>query len=55
MSNKLRYIIVYKNKVPFISIPTYKSKIEKKEIIKKYSLEHDVLIKLEKKDKFIGW
>jgi|LauGreDrversion4_2_1035121.scaffolds.fasta_scaffold6066091_2 hypothetical protein len=52
---KLYFIIIYKDKIPFMSIPTYETKINKKEIIKNYSLDKDVIIKIEKKDKFIGW
>jgi hypothetical protein len=49
------YIIAYENGIPFLSIPTYNKNVDKNKIIKDYKLHKDVVIKIEKQDKFIGW
>lgn len=38
-----------------MSIPTYSKKFNNKKLIKNYSLNTNVIFKLEIKDKFIGW
>lgn len=55
MSLKLYYIVFYDGGVPFMSIPTYSRKINKKKLVKEYCLNSDVVIKIESEDKFIGW
>ena len=54
-NNKIKYIIFYKNNEAFMSIPTFSNKINKYKLLKDRNLDNTVKIKLEKKDKFIGW
>lgn len=54
-NKKLRYIIIYDKNIPFMTIPTYDNKINKNKIINNYCLNKNVVIKIEDKDKFIGW
>jgi hypothetical protein len=52
---KIKYIIFYDNNQAFMSIPTFSNKINKYKLLKDRNLDNTVKIKLEKKDKFIGW
>ena len=52
---KLYYIIVYEGGMPFLSIATYSKRVNKKKIIADRKLYKDVVIRVEEKDRFIGW
>ncbi len=52
---KLYYIIVYENGMPFLSIPSYTKRVNRKKIIADRKLNKGVVICVEEKDKFIGW
>ena len=55
LEHKLKYIIVYDDGIPIVSIPTYDKKVDKLKIISDHNLKSNVIIKLENIDKFIGW
>lgn len=51
----MKYIICYLDGIPFLSIPTNSKNIDEKIIRDDYHLDESVVIKLEDRDKFIGW
>ena len=56
MHKKIYFIIIYDREgTPFLSVPVTNKKIDRESIIKKYKLDNTVKIKVENKDKFIGW
>lgn len=55
LNNKMYYLIFYENGKAFLSIPTINKKINKNKLLKDRNLHKNIKIKLEKKDKFIGW
>jgi hypothetical protein len=55
LNKKIYFIIFYENGKPFLSIPTFSKKINKDKLLRDRNLNKNIKIKVEKKDKFIGW
>ena len=55
LNKKIYFVIFYENGKPFLSIPTFSKKINKNKLLRDRNLNKNIKIKVEKKDKFIGW